>query len=201
MSNLPWAECHFVVVDIEGNGQVPQEIIELSIVPIFNNQVGSPCSWLIRPKKPVTELANQIHGISNSDLVGCRSAEEVREEIIKTLGKSIVVGHNVTIDTQLIRNQFGDWYPKAILDTLRLAKYVRPGLQSYSLDSLLNTYDLKINPSARHRATGDAKVTAELFLALTTELGEKYQLDLRTLSQVAGSKDDPFINNQQGSLF
>lgn len=201
MSNMPWTECHFVVVDVEGNGQVPQEIIELSIVPILDKQIGQPCSWLIQPKRPVTERATLIHGISNGDLVRSPCTEDVASEIRKALGESVVVGHNVRVDTQLIRNQFGDWSPAAILDTLRLAKYVQPGLSSYSLDTLLSIYNIKINPSMRHRASGDAMGTAALFLALISELDRQSQLDLLTLSQISGSVDDPFIKNQQRSLF
>nr|WP_255399587.1 3'-5' exonuclease [Oceanicoccus sp. KOV_DT_Chl] len=186
---------------MEGNGQVPQEIIELAIVPVSDGKIGRPCSWLIRPKRSVTERAIQIHGISNSDLVGCPSHKEVANEIRIVLGKSVVVGHNVSVDTQLMRNQFGEWSPIAILDTLRLAKYVRPGLGSYSLDALISAYNLKIDPSNRHRASGDAQITAALFLVLVSEMDKDSQLDLLALSQIAGSSDDPFIKSQQGSLF
>ncbi|MGF1869817.1 exonuclease domain-containing protein [Photobacterium indicum] len=201
MNNVPWSECHFVVVDVEGNGQNPQEIIELSIVPVFRDQIGHPYSWLIQPKRQVTERATKIHGISNRALLNCHSSEEVVNDIKMALGKSVVVGHNVRVDTQLIRSQFGEWSPIAILDTLKLAKYVQPALSSYSLDALISTYNLKINPSMRHRASGDAQVTAELFLALASKLDKGSQLDLLTLSQIAGSTDDPFLKNQQRSLF
>lgn len=200
MSNILWEECHFIVVDVEGNGQSPQEIIELSIVPIFRDKIGRPYSWLIRPQRPVTERVTLIHGISNKDLLHCRSSKELTNEIRETLGENIVVGHNVSIDTRLIRSQFGDWSPVAILDTLKLAKYVRPELNSYSLDTLIDSYGLTIPHSMRHRASGDALVTAQLFLALVSEL-ENSKRDLLSLSQIAGSSDDPFLENQQRSLF
>ncbi|HBP47564.1 3'-5' exonuclease [Pseudomonas sp.] len=201
MNNPHWAQCHFVVVDVEGNGQSPQEIIELAIVPISDKQIGSPRSWLIRPQKSVTERATQIHGISDGDLSGSPSHEEVADDIRMELGTSIVVGHNVSIDTQLMRRQLGDWHPTAILDTLKLARYVRPGQGSYSLDALISAYNLKIDPSQRHRASGDAMVTAELFLALAIELDQNSQLDLLALAQIAGSSEDPYIQSQQRSLF
>lgn len=199
--NSSWTECHFVVVDVEGNGQSPQEIIELAIVPISDGKIGRSSSWLMKPKKPVIERAAQIHGISNDDLIGCPSHEQVANDIRAALGKSVVVGHNVSVDTQLIRSQFGNWSPTAIIDTLRLAKYARPGRDSYSLDALINAYNLKLDPSERHRASGDARVTAELFLILVSEVEQGPKLDLRVLSQIAGSPDDPFTQSQQGSLF
>ena len=201
MNNPHWTQCNFVVVDVEGNGQSPQEIIELAIVPIDHKLIGRPRSWLIRPQKPVTERATQIHGISNCDLSGSPSHAEVADEIRLALGKSIVVGHNVSVDTQLLRQQLGDWHPSAILDTLKLARYVRPGRNSYSLDALISAYGLNIDPSQRHRASGDAVVTAELFTVLATELDQDSLLDLLALAQIAGSSDDPFIQSLQRSLF
>ncbi|TGA73268.1 3'-5' exonuclease [Aliivibrio fischeri] len=201
MNNVSWKECQFVIIDVEGNGQTPQEIIELSIVPVFCEQISKPYTWLIRPKMRVTERATQIHGITNRELQHCCSSEEVRHEIRGVLGKNIVVGHNVSVDTRLIRSQFGEWEPLAIIDTLKLAKYVHPELSSYSLDSLITIYGLDIIPSMRHRASGDAQVTAQLFLALVSKLKDDSQRDLLSLSQIAGSVDDPFLKNQQGSLF
>jgi DNA polymerase III epsilon subunit family exonuclease len=201
MNNPHWAQCQFVVVDVEGNGQSPQEIIELAIVPISDRQIGPPRFWMIRPQRSVTQRATQIHGISDSDLSGSPSHAEVADDIRLELGRSIVVGHNVSVDTQLLRRQLGDWHPTAILDTLKLARYARPGQGSYSLDALISAYKLKINPLQRHRARGDAVVTAKLFLALAAELDQDSQLDLLTLSQIGGSSDDPFIQSQQRNLF
>jgi len=201
MSNPHWANCDFVVVDVEGNGQSPQEIIEIAIVPISNGQIAPPKSWLIRPQKSVSPRATQIHGISDGDLHNCPSHAEVASDIRMALGKSVVVGHNVSVDTQLLRRQFGEWHPIAIIDTLKLAKYVRPAEESYSLDALTRAYKLNIDSSQRHRACGDAMVTAELFLAIVMELDKRSRLDLLALAQIAGSSDDPFIESQQGRLF
>lgn len=191
---------HFVVVDVEGNGQTPQEIVELSIVPITKGIIESPKSWLIKPKRKVTERAYKIHGISNQDLANSFSREDITSEVRAALGTSVVVGHNVAIDTGLIRNHFGDWSPEAILDTIKLAKYVNSELDSYSLDSLIKEYKLDSSPYSRHRASGDAQLTAQLFITLISYLKDS-QHNLLTLSQISGSRDDPFIENKQGTLF
>lgn len=201
MNNPRWAQCRFVAIDVEGNGQTPQEIIEIAIVPILNKEIGNPRSWLIRPLQPVTKHATQIHGISDSDLSESPLHTEVADDIRAELGTDIIVGHNVIVDTQLLRRLQGDWHPIAILDTLRLARYVRPGLSSYSLDALIKTYNLRMDPTQRHRASGDAVATAELFLILLAELDPNAERDLLSLAQIAGSSDDPFIQSQQGSLF
>lgn len=190
----------FIAVDVEGNGQVQQEIIELAIVSSHKNTTLDTLSWLIRPITPVTEQAMRFHGITNEDLASSSTAEEIRSEVLEALGKGIVVGHNVSVDTRLIRKQFGEWGPLAIIDTIKLAKYVCPNLRSYALDEMIKEFALDIPASERHRAAGDARATAQLFNILLSKL-KRSQRDVLTLSQIAGSADNPFLENQQGDLF
>ncbi len=190
----------FIAVDVEGNGQVQQEIIELAIVSSHQNTTLDILSWLIRPINPVTEQAMRFHGITNEDLASSSTTEEIRSEVLEALGKGIVVGHNVSVDTRLIRKQFGEWGPLAIIDTIKLAKYVCPNLRSYSLDEMIKAFALDIPASERHRAAGDARATAQLFNILLSKL-KRSQRDVLTLSQIAGSADNPFLEDQQGDLF
>ncbi|EJU9787787.1 3'-5' exonuclease [Vibrio vulnificus] len=190
----------FIAVDVEGNGQVQQEIIELAIVSSHQNTTLDILSWLIRPINPVTEQAMRFHGITNEDLESSSTTEEIRSEVLEALGKGIVVGHNVSVDTRLIRKQFGEWGPLAIIDTIKLAKYVCPNLRSYSLDEMIKEFNLDIPASERHRAAGDARATAQLFNILLSKL-KRSQRDVLTLSQIAGSADNPFLEDQQGDLF
>ncbi|MBB1295680.1 PolC-type DNA polymerase III [Pseudoalteromonas sp. SR41-4] len=190
----------FIAVDVEGNGQVQQEIIELAIVSSHQNTTLDTLSWLIRPITPVTEQAMRFHGITNEDLASSSTAEEIRSEVLEALGKGIVVGHNVSVDTRLIRKQFGEWGPLAIIDTIKLAKYVCPNLRSYSLDEMIKEFALDIPASERHRAAGDARATAQLFNILLSKL-KRSQRDVLTLSQISGSADNPFLEDQQGDLF
>lgn len=190
----------FITIDVEGNGQAQQEIIELAVVSSHQNTILDMSSWLIRPVAPVTEQATQLHGITNQDLESSSTTEEVRGEVLEALGKGIVVGHNVSVDTRLIRKQFGEWGPLAIIDTIKLAKYVCPNLRSYSLDEMIKEFSLDNSASERHRAVGDARVTAQLFNILMSKL-KSAQRDVLTLSQIAGSTDNPFLNDQQGDLF
>ncbi|WP_305845497.1 3'-5' exonuclease [Photobacterium leiognathi] len=146
---------------------------------------------MIRPVVPVTEQAMRFHGITNEDLEFSCTSGVIRSEVFETLGKGIVVGHNVSVDTRLIRKQFGEWEPLAIIDTIKLAKYVCPNLWSYSLDEMIKDFSLDIAASERHRAVGDARATAQLFNILLSKL-KNAQRNVLTLSQIAGSADNPF---------
>src|SRR5437016_2155236 len=60
-----WTSLRYVVVDVEGNGRQPPDLVELATVPIADGVIGEPVSWLVGPDTPITPLARKIHGITN----------------------------------------------------------------------------------------------------------------------------------------
>ncbi len=52
-----WTSLTYVVVDVEGNGQHPADLVELAIVPIIGGVIGEYMSWLVRPDQPITPFA------------------------------------------------------------------------------------------------------------------------------------------------
>jgi DNA polymerase III epsilon subunit-like protein len=50
-----WTDRRYVVVDVEGNGQQPPDLVEVAAVPIVNGVIGTPASWLVKPR-PVTQM-------------------------------------------------------------------------------------------------------------------------------------------------
>ena len=60
-----WASLTYMVVDVEGNGQQPPDLVELAIVPIRSGVIGEPASWLVKPDQPIKYFAAQIHGLSS----------------------------------------------------------------------------------------------------------------------------------------
>ena len=57
-----------------------------------------------------------------------------------------------------------------VLDTLLISKALDEALDGHDLDTLAKRYDLHFPPGTRHTALGDARVTAELWLALLPRL-------------------------------
>jgi hypothetical protein len=57
-----WTTLRYVVVDVEGNGQQPPELVELAVVPITGGIAGEPSSWLVKPEHPIKHIATTIHG-------------------------------------------------------------------------------------------------------------------------------------------
>lgn len=201
--SLHWSQCDFLAIDVEGNGQSPQEIIELAIVPIRQSLIAKPSHvWLIKPTRPVTDRASRIHGIFDSDLADKPEFRDLSSAIANVLGAQAVIGHNVAIDVQLLKVRLPTWEPMVAIDTLKLAKLAIPGADNYTLDSIANHCGLGDSTDRRrHRAESDAQTAAQLFIALVHILEKQGELNLRRLAELSASASDPFFSTTQQSLF
>ncbi|NUS88969.1 MAG: 3'-5' exonuclease, partial [Streptomyces sp.] len=91
-----------------------------------------------------------------------------------------------------------------LLDTLRLAKAVVPGLGSYGLDSLLGHYGIP-KPAGRHRAMPDVEVTAQVLNRLVDygyAAGRwNTLLELDMAAGLQPTRPAPAPDAEQGALF
>ena len=177
----PWQQVPWVVIDVEGNGQRPPDLVEAACLPIDNGVPGQPLTWLVRPPRPITGLVRGIHGIRNADVAGAPAIADVAEQIRAALAGRVVIGHHVHVDLAVLGRELGGWAPPAALDTLRLAKAIWPGQPSYGPDQLTTSarFRAALPPSTppagvggRHRAGYDTTLTVALFLALAHAITE-----------------------------
>lgn len=165
------------VVDVEGNGQRTPEIVEIAILtvadPRGDNVTDSVrpediAAWLVRPIEPISPVVTKkVHGISNRDVQNSPSWASIAPDVAETLHGRILVAQNASVETQILASHLPDWQPSLVLDTMRLAKSVWPGLDGgYGLDHLVAHARLKTGMTARHRAVADTWATALLFFTL-----------------------------------
>lgn len=191
MSTGRWDELNYVVVDVEGNGNRPPDLVELAVVPIQHGQIGEPRSWLVRPPHPIQWHARNIHGISNDDVAHALTIAEVADDVLAALAVGVPVGHNVHVDLDVLTRSLPGWQPAEAFDTLKLARRTW-NLASYRLGALVKARHLDQDLPAGlrpHRAGYDALVTARLFVDLVagSAAGEDLMLDeLRQHGLAAG---------------
>lgn len=163
-----------VVVDVEGNGHNPPEIIELAALPVAGTVSYTDMrSWLVRPQAPITAIVTRtVHGISNQDVADCPSWSDVAAEVSDTLRNRVLVAHGAHVENRVLRTHLPAWRPPMILDTLRLAKHVWPDLPSYSLGKLADHAKLDmtaVEDQRQHRAGYDTWSAWQLLRALLAE--------------------------------
>lgn len=166
----PWTTYRYVVVDVEGNGQRPPDLVELAAVPIADGKIGEARTWLVRPPRPITPIARRFHKISDADVAGQPPIAEVAHEMHTALAGAVFVAHNAHVDLAVVDRELG-YTPAYVVDTLKLARRLVPGQASYKLGALVEHFDLaghdgELRGMAAHRAGYDALMCARLLAAL-----------------------------------
>ena len=192
-----WATVRYAVVDVEGNGQQPPDLVELAVVPIVGGVIGRPACWLVKPARPISSMATRIHGLTNQDVADAPAFANIEAEVRQALDADVLVAHNAHVDTSVLRRLLGEWPCPEVFDTLRLARRLAPGQESYKLDALVTTFALTEGLPAGltpHRATYDALVTARLFVHLVTrqDTGPLSLGELRG-NESGGDRDAPSL--------
>jgi predicted DnaQ family exonuclease/DinG family helicase len=165
----------FVCIDLETTGldYAYDKIIEIGAVKYIKGEKAGEFSQLINPGVSITPDITQLTGISNDDVAGSPSMDEVIPRFEQFLEDTpLFVGHNIYFDVSFIKRHLSDKYSAIIdsstADTAALARLVWPGQKSYSLFNLSEFIGIKEPPT--HRALKDADVTAQLYLREITTL-------------------------------
>ncbi|SES45431.1 3'-5' exonuclease [Actinokineospora terrae] len=182
---IPWelAGQRIAVVDVEGNGGQPPQIVEIGVLtldqPLHPTHVST---WLVRPEMPISSVVTRkVHGISNADVAGSPAWSEVADRVTAVLADRVIVAHNASIEHRVLAAHLPGWEPPLVLDTLRLARHVWPDLDGYGLDRLIAYAGLAVDEFAgqRHRAGYDSWMTARLLLTLVESSGQDWHTLVR----------------------
>ncbi len=187
-----WNDHRYAVIDVEGNGRHPPDLVELAVVPVVAGEIGEPTAWLFRPDEPITPMARRIHGISNDMVSDAPEFAERAAEVQAHLKGAVVIAHNAGIDLGVLKRKLPDFAPAEVLDTLKLSRRLLPGHASYRLGALVKALDLCNGlPAALkpHRATYDVLVTARLLVHLATQTSSA-PLSLEDLRDGPGGADN-----------
>lgn len=159
----------YAVLDIETTGGKFNEegITEVAIYKFDGHAVTDQFISLVNPEKPIQEFVVKLTGISNKMLKNAPKFYEVAKRIIEITDGCTLVAHNAEFDSRILRTEFkrlGFDYQKNTLCTVELSRKLIPDEDSYSLGKLCKS--LGIPMSNRHRASGDALATVQLFKLL-----------------------------------
>ena len=89
-----WASMRYAVVDVEGDGEQPPDLVQVAVVPVAAGIIGAPASWLVKPPRPVSRIAARIHGLTNEALAVAPAFADIESEVREALDADVLVAHN-----------------------------------------------------------------------------------------------------------
>jgi len=162
-------EIDFVILDTETTGLRPghHRVIELAGIRMRAGEVIDSFQTLLNPGVRLPAFIVQFTGITQEMLETAPKAHEVFPDFLNFIEGAILVGHNIGFDIGFLSYEarlLGYDFPLDGLDTIPLARRFLPRLRRFKLDSVAS--HLRITTTNRHRAMGDARVTAAVFVKL-----------------------------------
>jgi DNA polymerase-3 subunit epsilon len=181
-----------VVLDTETTGlEVEQQhrVIEIGCVELNNRRLtGRTYHQYLNPERDIDEGAQQVHGLTRAGLAKEPTFSQVHPEFLEFVRDAELIIHNAPfdvafLDAELARAASAHKIADVcrVLDTLALARQMHPG-QRNNLDALCKRYSVDNSHRDYHGALLDARILAEVYLAMT---GGQAKLTLSAESDLA----------------
>ena len=176
------AEVPFAAIDFESTGSAPgltDEPVQIAVIHWSGEEIKTALNSYLRPSRPVTWSAKEVHGIGDELLIGVPLFVDLWPQVKASLGARWVVAHGAATEKRFLRvfpfHGFGPW-----VDTLPLTRAIYPALPSHALSDAVEKLGLAAQlPTVGfrwHDACSDAIATVVL---------------LRHLIQVTGIGNEP----------
>jgi DNA polymerase III subunit epsilon len=182
-------DCAFAVVDVETTGARAgsgDRITEVAVAVVHAGRREIVFESLVNPERPIPRAVCAITNITDEMVRHAPRFAELAERLLAVLAGRIFVAHNARFDWNFLSAELRRSRDLTLggtrLCTVRLARRLVRGVRSCGLDNLCRFFGF--HNKARHRAGGDALVTAELLhrlLLLAREEGARTLQDLATI--------------------
>ncbi len=175
------------VFDVETTGLDPRrghKIVEIAGIRIENGVTDESKSFvsLVNPERLIPWEARQVNKISDDDVRGAPTIDQVLPKFLEFASDSLLVAHNAAFDVSFLQSEkefcWGYVELPECLCTMKLSQSVFPNEFYHNLDALSRRLNLTF-PENRHRALPDVLLTANAFLAMTEKWGIRSIDELR----------------------
>jgi DNA polymerase-3 subunit epsilon len=182
-------DCAFAVVDVETTGAragTGDRITEIAVAVVHGGRREIVFESLVNPERPIPRTVCAITNITDEMVRHAPRFAELAERLLAVLAGRVFVAHNARFDWNFLSAELRRSRDLTLdgtrLCTVRLARRLVRGVRSCGLDNLCRFFGF--HNKARHRAGGDALVTAELLarlLVLAREEGARTLQDLASI--------------------
>ncbi|MDD2689279.1 MAG: exonuclease domain-containing protein [Candidatus Omnitrophica bacterium] len=178
----------FTIFDTETTGLDPfsgDRIVEIAGIRFKGElQIAKFCA-LVNPHRPISEAAFAVNRITRDMLEGAPDIDKVMPPFLNFIQDSCLCSYNAGFDLEFLNSELrriGSRLPDNImvLDILKMAKRLLPGLERYALWFVADS--LGINAKQQHRAFSDVELTMKVFRKLKQVFKTKGLSDFKDFS-------------------
>lgn len=174
--NLSVENKDFVVFDIETTGlnKFQDKIIEFGAVKIRDGKIIEVFEEFVNPEMILSDFTTELTGITNEMVSNAETIDIVLPKFIEFIDNCVIVAHNAEFDVGFIvakTNENNINFKPLYMDTLYISRSLHPDFKNHKLDTLAKNY--RVSLLNHHRASDDARATAEIFIKMLQEFEEK----------------------------
>ena len=184
----------FVVFDTETTGLdiLNDRVLSIGAIGIFNNIIDVADSFEIYVKQDAFKAETvEIHGILKEGKLTNLSETEAMAHFIAYIGNSVLVAHHTAFDIEMINAALKRMNLQKLknktIDTGILYKKLKDKKDNhFNLDVLCTEFNIPKHD--RHTASGDAFITALLFLKIIYKLKKERTVHYSDLFRTSNNK-------------
>ena len=186
LGTSPLATCTFVAVDLETTGCRPgrNSIIEIGAVRFGVTGAMESFQRLVRPDETIPYAVESLTGITDSMVRDGAGVSDAVADFSRFADGAVLVAHNYRFDLSFLDHELeltaGRLFQRPVIDTLSLARRLRPDTRRFSLSALAAELGTPTAPD--HRAGADARATGEILRVLLADVG---RFGIRTVGELA----------------
>ena len=183
-----------VLLDTETTGlsaSLGDRVIEVGCIEMLSRRVSdNHFHRYVNPGRNSEEGALRVHGLTDEFLADKPKFADIAADFLDYVRGAELVIHNADFDVEFLdaelerlgRGRLKD-HVAGVVDTLALARELHPGRRN-SLDALCERYAVDNAHRTLHGALLDARLLAEVYLAMTRGQ-ESLAMDLETAAETA----------------
>jgi DNA polymerase-3 subunit epsilon len=184
------ADPRYVVFDCETTGLDPAKdgILTIGAVAVRGGEICLDDEFDAILSDWRMTSAVLVHGITQAEAATGETEEQAVNKFLDYVGDAVLVGHHVGFDQKIVAHaaqRLGRDLANPALDTMRIALALEERgafegreIRGFDLDNLGTLFD--VEPHDRHTASGDAFITAQIFIRLE-RMADKAGIDLADL--------------------
>jgi DNA polymerase-3 subunit epsilon len=175
------------------NARLGDRVIEIGCVEVLGRSVSERhFHRYLNPGREIEEGAAKVHGLTREFLADKPRFAEVAAEFLDYVRGAELIIHNADFDVEFLDQELAlagleplGRHCANVLDTLAMARELHPGKKN-SLDALCERYGVSNAHRTLHGALLDARLLAEVYLAMTRGQ-ESLVIDLETPGAAAAA--------------